>query len=141
MKALVLALALFLTACASPLATATHVSNGVAASLRVTHDVMASRYRAEQIKAAEAAADKPTKREAVREVRFAWEERWVAYGLARTAWLRLVAAIKVAALYPDPELADVASLLGDLFEAQRDLEAVNNPNPPGAPPRAKGETP
>lgn len=149
MKALALALALFVVGCANPLATPIAASNAAAMTLAATHAELVAQRKADQLDAAKAVEGKEAKLAAAQKVGVRYRPAWKAYSATRFGWLRLVAAIELAQEHP--ALLDPGSLLGlvrALVEAQSDLEAYARDAMRGvqalradAPPPAPGVSP
>jgi len=133
--ALLVGMALLVTGCSRPLATATATANAAAHSLKATQEALAERYREDQLAAAKRVQGdrsdpsvKAEQRDRVRQVRARYRPLWDAYAIAYEAWLEAVTAIEIAEQIDGAdsglEMVGVIEAVRQLVRSQRRLVSM-----------------
>ncbi len=141
--ALLLGLAMLVSGCSRPLATATATSNAAAIVLKDTHEDLAQRYRSDQLAAAKHVQGdrsdpsvKAQQRDRVRQVRARYRPLWDAYAIAYEAWLEAVVAIEIAEQIDGAdsalEMIGVIEAVRELVRSQRRLVTMFEEVPDGS---------
>lgn len=124
---ILIGLALILAACTpSQLAIATRTANGIGDFAESTRDVLAERYKAEQVQCVELAPERADAEFCVQDVRKRYEPAWKWYNDLRRAWLMLSAAIQSAKIIDDAEDPRIAPALLRLVKARDGFGKVSD---------------
>lgn len=122
---ILIGLALIVAACTpSQLAVATRTANGVAEFAEATHDVLAKRYKAEQVQCVELAPARADAEFCVQDVRKRYEPAWRWYNNLRRAWLLLSSAIQSAKIVNDAEDPRLLPAISKLLKAREGFDQV-----------------